>query len=368
MKKLSDPVRKVNAQCVGLDVHKKVTVFCVLDGDGKTIEEGRFASEQSEFVDFIERQMAAGVTHVTFEASRSSLWVYGVMREHLKGEFVHVAQAKRIRAIANSNQKNDSNDAWWLAYLTYEGRLPEAHVPSASILELRIATRERTANVGQRTKVINRLKSHFSQVGLVVPSSSIRTREAQLFLAEKAIEIEGVRGRALRSCIDEMEYLDTAIEQWEEVIDELCVSLPDVKRIENEIPGAGPTLAAIIVAESGDIRRFHSAKAYGCATGLTPSDQSTSGMTRHGGITRSGNPHLRAAMTQTAMGCLRARSNPGLAVGDWIRVHQKKMGNKAKARAAGGRKLAESIWRLFNYGECFDAARAFGGRTKKNKE
>jgi len=40
------------------------------------------------------------------------------------------------------------------------------------------------------------------------------------------------------------------------------------------------------------------------------------------------------------------------------------MGNKAKTRAAGGRrKLAETIWRLFNLGECFDAARPFGGRS-----
>lgn len=365
MKKLSDPVRKVNAQCVGLDVHKNLTVFCVLDADGKTIEEGRFASKHSEFVNFIQEKIAAGVTHVTFEASRSSLWVHGVMREHLGEEFVHVAQAKRIRAIANSNQKNDSNDAWWLAYLTYEGRLPEAHVPEASILDLRIATRERTASVRQRTKIINRLKSHLAQIGATVPSSSIRTREARLFLAEKGLETVGIRGRALRSCIDELEYQDTAIEQWEEVIGELSAALPDVKRIADEIPGAGVSTAAVIVAESGDIRRFDSAKAYGCTTGLTPSDHSTSGMTRHGGITRSGNPHLRAAMTQVAMGCLRARSYPGLAAGDWIRARQKKMGNKAKARAAGGRKLAESIWRLFNYGECFDAARAFGGMIKK---
>ncbi len=37
------------------------------------------------------------------------------------------------------------------------------------------------------------------------------------------------------------------------------------------------------------------------------------------------------------------------------------MGIKSKARAAGARKLAESIWRLFHYGETFDPARPFGG-------
>ena len=71
-------------------------------------------------------------------------------------------------------------------------------------------------------------------------------------------------------------------------------------------------------------------------------------------ITREGTEHLRWALTQAAMGCLRSRSGPGLAVGNWIRAKQRRMGCKAKARAAGARKLAESIWRLFHLGECFD--------------
>ena len=36
-----------------------------------------------------------------------------------------------------------------------------------------------------------------------------------------------------------------------------------------------------------------------------------------------------------------------------------RMGLKRRAQCAAGRKLAETIWRLFHYGERFDAARAF---------
>ena len=364
MKKLSDPVRKVNAQSVGLDVHKSVTVFCVLTPEGKVAREGGFPTRREEFERFIEETLGDGETHFAFEASRSSLWVYDVIRAHVDEHHTHVAQSKRIRAIANSKTKNDQNDAWWLAYLTYEGRLPEAHVPRAEVLELRIATRERSSAVRRRTMIINRLKAHLAQMGEVVPSSSIRTERARIFMTEKALEASGIRGRALRSCLDELDYQDAAIKEWGEVIETLCSKLPAVELIADEIPGVGRILAATIVAEAGDIKRFHSPKAFGCATGLTPSDRSTSGKTLHGGITREGNPHLRWALTQAAMGCLRARTGPGRAAGEWIRVKQKRMGNKAKARAAGGRKLAEAIWRLFHYGECFDPARAFGGQCK----
>jgi transposase len=362
MKKLADPVRKVNTQCVGLDVHKNLTVFCLLDGEGKTTREERMASTREAFEALVHEVLKSGPAHFTFEASRSSLWVHGLLTEMVGPEFVHVAQAAKIRAIANTNAKNDERDAWWLAYLTYEGRLPEAHVPSGSILDLRIATRERAVAVRTRTKTINRLKAHFAQVGKIVPSSTVRTEVAILFMAKAGLATEGVRGQAIRGCLGDLDYQDAAIKEWEDVIDQLIVDLPAVDLIAKEIPGIGKILAATIVAEAGDIRRFHSAKAFGCATGLTPSDHSTSGKTKHGDITREGSPHLRWAMTQAAMGCLRSRRGAGLAVGNWIRTKEKRMGVKAKARAAGGRKLSESIWRLFQYGELFDAGRAFGSR------
>ncbi|MCP5024402.1 MAG: IS110 family transposase, partial [bacterium] len=151
MKKLAEPIRKVNTQCVGMGVHKNLTVVCVLDGDGKTIREERMPSTRESLEALVHEVHKSGPAHFTFEASRSSLWVHDLLIEMMGSEFVHVAQAKRIRAIANSNAKNDERDAWWLAYLTFEGRLPEAHVPSGSILDLRIATRERAIAVRSRT-------------------------------------------------------------------------------------------------------------------------------------------------------------------------------------------------------------------------
>ena len=60
-----------------------------------------------------------------------------------------------------------------------------------------------------------------------------------------------------------------------------------------------------------------------------------------------------------------ARRGPGLAVGDWIRRKELRMGAKGKARYPAARKLAECVWRLFRHGECFDPARAFGGRRDR---
>jgi transposase len=361
MKKLSEPVRKVKAQAIGMDVHKKTTVYCVLDRGGRTVEEGSFPSTRSDLISFLKRVVGRKKSHLTFEASRSSLWVYEIISKLVGAERTHVAQAKKIRAIANTKEKNDRNDAWWLAYLTHEGRLPEAYVPPAQILELRIATRERIFAVRQRTKTVNRLKGHLAQIGEIVPGSTIKTEEALLFLAEIALSTPGMRGRALRGCIDELEYLDATIAQWEETIEELAKNLPEIGCIAKAMPGFGTNLSSVVIAETGDLTRFVHCKSYGRYTGLTPSDRSTGGRSIHGGISREGNSHLRWALTQAAMACCRSRNGPGVAVGDWIRAKEKRMGIKSKARAAGARKLAECIWRLFHYGELFDPARPFGG-------
>ena len=125
----------------------------------------------------------------------------------------------------------------------------------------------------------------------------------------------------------------------------------------------GKALAATIAAEAWPLQRFRTPKAFARYTGLTPSDRSTGGRQIHGSITREGSANLRWALTQAAMGCLRAKRGASVAAGDWIRSKQKRMGCKAKARTAGVRKLPEQIWRLFHFGECFDAAKPFGARA-----
>ena len=204
MKKLAAKAEKVNAEVVGLDVHKMWTVYSRLDRRGNEVSTGRFRSRRCDLVAFIKKTVGRKKTHVAFEASRCSLWVYQVLVELLGKERVHLAQAHKIKAIANSRQKNDANDSWWLAYLTQESRLPEAYVPSDKVLELRIATRERHEAVRSRTRVINRLKSHLAQMGEVVPASSIKADKAKEYLARIALETPGVRGKVLRSCLEDL--------------------------------------------------------------------------------------------------------------------------------------------------------------------
>lgn len=363
MKKLTNPIRKVNAQVIGLDVHKRMIAYCILDRGGREIASGQIGGRPSAFERFLKERVGRRKTHLSFESSGHSLWVYDLLVARYGEERVHVAQAKKIRAIANTQEKNDANDAFWLAYLTHEGRLPEAYVPPGTYRELRIATRERIETVRRRTVLCQRLRAHLAQIGRSTPIQSLRSPKARAFVRAVAAELGGERGHALEMYVRELKYQEEVIAGWEARIAALAKQLPAVAAVEEHMPGAGTVLASTIVAEAGPIQRFVTAKAFARYTGLTPSERSSGGWTRHGGICREGSPYLRWALTQMAMACMRSRRGPGVAVGDWIRKKQKRIAIKGKARCAAARKLAESIWRLFHYGECFDPARPFGART-----
>jgi transposase len=167
---------------------------------------------------------------------------------------------------------------------------------------------------------------------------------------------------ALQEGLAEIVRLDETIERWEEQIAKICEGLPEARMLAREIPGVGKVLSATILGETGSVQRFTSAGALGRYTGLTPSDRSTGGAQIHGGITHEGSRYLRWALVQAVVHCLRGRENPELAIGDWVRARSRRLGGP-KARSAAARKLAECIWRLFNWGEAFDVTKPFGGRA-----
>jgi transposase len=363
VKSLPNPVRKVNAHVLGLDVHKMMIAWVLLDRKGAAKASGEIPADPVALAALVREQIGRKKAHAAFEASGCSLWVFDQLVTLLKGaEFVHVAHAKDVRAIANSKHKNDHNDAWWLAYLTYEGRLPEVWLPTGKIRDLRLVTRERMACVQERTRMMKRIRAHLRQagVGRTLRPAGLSHRNGRALTRQWAAELGGQLQLAIEHGLARIEALDLEVGFWEERIAELAEALPEVGHLSKEMPGIGLILAATVVAESGSFSRFPHPKAYARCTGLTPAERSSAGHQHYGSITKEGSPALRWALVQAVMGCLRCKNGPGVNVGHWVRGMQKKLGSKKKGQVAGARKLAEAIWRLFALGECFDLRKPFG--------
>lgn len=359
MKKLTRRPVRFKGLTVGLDVHQSFIEYVILDRRGDE-QEGSRVFATREGLEGLLARIGRRKAQYSLEACSSFLWVYDVLAERVGRERVHVAQPHRVRPIANSLEKNDANDAWWLAYLCFEGRLPEAYVAENEIRELRIATREQRSAVDRRSDLIRRFRSHLAQEGLQLRERNFHAAHARQVARSRLAEMEGMRRAALERLLAAIEAADEEIAWWRDRVEELCRELPDVGMIVEEMPGFGPVIASIVYGELGDPRRYKSAKAYACATGLVPGYRESGGHRTRMGMSRAGNGRARWAFTRAVIGCMRCRTGPGLSVKYWV-LRRCRTKPKRKVIVAAARKLAEGIWRLFNYGESFDLSRAFPG-------
>lgn len=357
MKKLARRVRRFKGRTMGLDLHTEIVQFSVLDQEGDELANDSCPATAEMLTELVERWTAEGTPlQVCVEASGCFMWAFDLLTELLGRSNVHVAAPSRVRVIADSMEKSDENDAWWLAYLLYEGRLPQAFVAEDDLRELRSVTDE-------RSDLMRRMRSHLRQLGMSFSKSAWSSLEGRARIDElvsRCVSAHGVRGEAIGRLWSRIQAMDEQVAHWRGRVASLSRRFEQVKQLDDVLPGVGPVIAAIVWSELGDPSRYRSAKAYAKATGLTPGYRESAGRRSRRAITRQGSAHVRWALTRAVVSCLRSKKGAKLAVRRWVE-RQSRRKPKKSAIVAAARKLAEGIWRLFAWGEVFDPAHAFGG-------
>ena len=363
MKKLLRKPEHFKGLTLSLDLHKKVLEAAVLDENGDQIAGGTLRPTAADVRQWLARWQRRGRVQLTVEACGCFLWVFDLAVGLLGRAQVHVAQSAKIKAIANSQEKNDANDAWWLAYLTYDRRLPEAFVAEGALRELRVATREHRSYVEQRSDLLRRFGAHLAQAGRSLPKEWHRSQLKRETVKALLAELSGAAVLALKRLYVQIMRLGKEVKFWAAEVRRVSQSFPQLQLMIQEVPGLGAVTAATVYAELGDPRRFKNEKAYAKSTGLTPGYRISAG--KHAGmaITRAGSAHARWALTQAAMACLRCKRGAGAQVRQWLERRFKQRARK-KVVVAAARKLAEGVWRLFALGECWQLERAFPGKVR----
>ena len=132
---------------IGLDVHKRGSVYCCQDESGKVVRTGRL----SHSLDAV-RELTCWdgqVTYVALEATGS--WQHVAAMLESEGVEVVLSHPRRTRAIASAKVKTDAIDARTLADLLRGGLLPQAYLAPPRIQALRRLVRTRAALVETRT-------------------------------------------------------------------------------------------------------------------------------------------------------------------------------------------------------------------------
>jgi transposase len=191
--------------------------------------------------------------------------------------------------------KNDQRDAADLADLLRMGRLPEAWIAPPATRELRGWVRHRAKLVGLRSCLKNQVHAVLAGAGVQVAVSDLFGPGGRQLLAATPLAVES-RSR-IDSLLRVITALDFEIDLYAKLVGGRLRADPGYAAIQ-QIPGVGPLLGAVFVAEIGDITRFHRPQQLASWAGLTPKHHESDTTVHRGRITKQGSRLVRWAAVE----------------------------------------------------------------------
>jgi transposase len=330
---------------VGVDLHKKTIVICVMGQDRKVTHRRTFACSQTEAIkDFFATLQPF---RVVVEATASYEWFVRLI-EPLADKVV-LANPNKLRVIAESVKKTDKLDAQVLAEFLARDMIPEAHRPTPRQREHRSLVRHRQYLKQCATSLKNKMRRI---------ASDYNADRKDLFSAAGWESLEGAGLSASdRFVLDQLHAqwcaLEAQVRELGKRLKEFAAKAPareaEARAKLGTIGGVGPVTIDVVVSELGDVRRFHSSKAACAYAGLVPRVRQSAGKGKDLGITKEGSPLLRWALVEAAWRVIRQGAS-------WRRIYEdiKKRAGGKKAIVAVARRLLCVMYAMLRDGKNYD--------------
>ena len=331
---------------VGIDLHKKTIVLCVMDQDRNISQRRTFFCCEVEAIVAYFRKL--GLFQVVVEATASYEWLVELIEPF--AQKVVLANPKKLRVIAESTKKTDKLDAQILAEFLARDMIPEAHRPTPRQREHRTLVRHRQYLKGCATALKNKMR-------LIVGNYNADRKD---LFSVKGWEqaLKGVKVSASdRFVLDQLhadwEFLEGQIHDLAKQLKEFASVAPpreaEARAKLATIKGVGPVTIDVVVSELGDVSRFKSSKAVTSYAGLAPSVRQSAGKGKNLGITKEGSPLLRWALVEASWRVV-AQSAA------WERIYEriKKRAGGKKAIVAVARRLLGVMYAMLRDGTNYD--------------
>jgi transposase len=280
---------------VGLDVHFRKSSLCLLDDNGKVIQEKQVLGTWPEVINELSRIREP--FQICYEASLGYGHLFDRIGALPMARRVQVAHPGHLRLIYKAKKKNDRVDSRKLATLCYLDQVPLVHVPCVETRSWRAMIEWRQKLIGRRVMVKNQIRSLLKSCGIVSPKGLWSARVIA-WLREQVfgMEVDGIRREML---MEELQEHDQRIKKVEKVLNGIGQKHPGVQLLRT-IPGVGPRTAEAFAAYVDDPNRFGRISSIGSYIGLVPSQDSSGDKNRLGHITRQGPASLRKLLVEAS--------------------------------------------------------------------
>jgi transposase len=269
--------------------------------------------------------------------------------------------AQRVKAFL-PRQKNDAADAKAIARAARDPEMRFVPVKTGEQQSVLMLFKARDLLVGQRTQLMNALRGHFGEVGVVAPKGpqEVAALVAMVMNEEQGDEkpgrLPGVMRAALRPLVFALFTLNGQIAALGKAILG-AHRASEVSRRLATVPGIGTLIAAVLTATVPDPCAFSGGREFAAWIGLVPRQDSTGGKPKLGRISKMGNRDLRRLLVVGAHAALyriKTGKTKG-ALADWARALLAAKPFKLVAVALAN-KMARIAWAVMAKGAAFNPA------------
>ena len=210
--------------------------------------------------------------------------------------------------------------------------------------------RTRHLFIRQQTSVINAIRAHLAEFGIVAPVGrqgveqllSVAADSNDKRLPEVARACVAALGAQLRTLKAQILEFDRMINAWHRS--------NEASRRLDDIPGVGPVLATALIASIADPKAFRSGRDFSAWIGLVPKQNSSGGKDRLGNISKRGDRYLRSLFTTGALAVIRYAKIHGTRHRPWLTALLARRPTKVAAIALAN-KIARMAWAMMARGE-----------------
>jgi transposase len=214
-------------------------------------------------------------------------------------------------------QKNDMADAEAICEAAQRPTMRFVAVKSEAKQASSVIFRTRDLLVGQRTQIINALRGHSSEYGLIAPQGPSHVERLIAHIEDPASGIPDAARSCLARLVEMLRLLQVQIAALDREIAERAKADDTARRLMT-VPGIGPLIATAIEALAPPSETFRSGRDFAAWVGLTPLQHSTGGKERLGRTSRMGERTLRRLLIIAASGVVRWARRKGVPAGSWL--------------------------------------------------
>ena len=250
-------------------------------------------------------------------------------------------------------QKNDMADAEAICEAAQRPTMRFVKLKTAEAQGSATVFRTRDLLVRQRTQMINALRGHLPEFGMIVRRGADHAPKLIEFVRDPASNLPPEAQAALEVLAQMLQQVEEKIAVLDAEISQRAKCNPLIKRLMT-IPGVGPIAATALAALAPAPETFRRGRDFAAWIGLTPKQHSSGGKERLGKVSKMGERTLRRLLIIGASSATKGAVRKGLSPESWLgRILARKP--RMLAIVALANKIARVAWALMAHGGIYRA-------------